>query len=125
MSRGEPMAGDGSDAADRARHAAALAAEADPELAFGPVLVAFERMKLAVCAGDLAAGALAARELEICCLALCVAPAASAAAADDRRGVMKIIVGWAWPRRPALAAVLEVNIAEEARRWGGAVAGRA
>lgn len=110
---------------DRARYAAALAAADDPELVFGPVLRTFRHLRAAVCSGDHAAAAIAARELELRCLQLCVCPAASAVAADDRRRVGDIIAGWAWPRRPALAAVLEASRAVEMRRWGGEVAGEA
>ncbi|WP_237479381.1 hypothetical protein [Lichenibacterium dinghuense] len=120
----------GSDAAgptarDRDRYAAALAGAADPELLFGPVLASFRRLTVAVSAGDRAVAARAAVVLERACLALCVVPAASAAAADDRRRVANIVAAWAWPRRPALAAVLAAGGAQEARRWGGEVAGEA
>ncbi len=125
MSRGASTADGSPNAADRGRYAAALAAAADPGRMFDPLLRAFRRLRAAVCVGDLAAGALAARELELHGLQLCVAPAASAVAADDRRRVEAIIIGWAGPRRPALAAVLEADTEREARRWGGAVAGEA
>ena len=125
MSRDEPTGGDGPSVADRDRYAAALKAAADPELTFGPIHSSLKRLEAAVCAGELAAGALAARDLELHSLQLCVAPAVSAVAADNRRRVAVIIAGWAWPRRPALAASLELNTKQEARRWGGPVAGEA
>ncbi len=111
VSRGAPTGDGGPSAADRGRYAAALAAAADPERVFALLLRAFERLRVAVCAGDPADGALVARELELHCLQLCVAPPASAVAADHRRRVAQVIIGWAWPRRPALAAVLEAAIA--------------
>lgn len=125
MSPSGPIGDAGPSGADRERYAAALEAAADPELVFSAVSTTFKRLRVVVCAGDLAAGALAAHELELHCLQLCVAPPASAVAADDRRRVAQVIIGWAWPRRPALAAVLEAAIAGETRRWGAEVAGEA
>lgn len=125
MSQDEPIGDDGPSVADRNRYAAALAAAADPELTFGPIHSSFKRLEAAVCAGELATGAPAACDLELHSLQLCVAPAVSAVAADNRRRVAVIIAGWAWPRRPALAASLELNTKQEARRWGGPVAGEA
>ena len=40
-------------------------------------------------------------------LCLCVSPPASARAADDKARFLAIVVGWAWPRHPALGAALE------------------
>ena len=125
MSRGTPIGDGGPSGADRERYAAALAAVINPELVFSAVSATFKRLRIVVCAGDLADGALIARELELHCLQLCVAPPASAVAADHRRRVAQVIIGWAWPRRPALATVLEAAIAGETRRWGAEVASEA
>ena len=111
--------------ADRARYAAVRAAAADPELLFGSALDAFHLLHAAVRASERAAAALATAEVESLCLALCASRAASARAADDRHRFLQIIIGWAWPRRPALAAALEASCAAEMGRWGGEVAGEA
>ena len=105
-------------AADLARYAAAAAAVADPERVLGPASVAFRTLYEAVRAGDGSAARAASLAVQDHCLQLCAAPATSARAADDKVRFLTIIIGWAWPRAPAVAAVLEASCAQELARWG-------
>lgn len=110
---------------DLARYRAALAAADDPELVFGPLTDAFQDLYVLVCAGDRLAASGAATTVQDLCLQACVVPAFSAEMADDKVRVLAIVLRWAWPRVPALAAVLETARAQELERWGGDVSGRA
>jgi hypothetical protein len=56
------------------------------------------------------------------CLRLCVSPATSALAADDKTRFLALMVGWAWPRDPALGAVLDAARQAESAAWGEEIA---
>ena len=112
-------------AVDLGRYTAARVAADDPELVLGPLTDAFGDLYYLVRAGDRLAASGAAITVQDLCLQACVVPAASAEAADDKIRVLAIILGWAWSRVPALAAVLEAAIAQERERWGGDASGRA
>ena len=57
------------------------------------------------------------------CLRLCASPSTSALAADDKTRFLGLIVGWAWPRDPALGAVLDAARRAESAAWGEEIAG--
>ena len=104
--------------ADISRFAAATAAAGDPERVMEAAGAAFVDLHALVRRGDTMAAAGAAITIQDLCLRLCVAPAGSARASDDKRRFLAIIIRWAWARVPAVAAVLEENRQQELRRWG-------
>ncbi len=100
------------------RFAAATAAAGDPERVMEAAGAAFVDLHALVRRGDTMAAAGAAITIQDLCLRLCVAPAGSARASDDKRRFLAIIIRWAWARDPAVAAVLEEKRQQELRRWG-------
>ena len=112
-------------AVDLARYTAARVAADDPELVLGPLTDAFGDLYCLVRVGDRLAACGAAIKVQNLSLQACVTPAASAEAADDKIRALAIVLGWAWSRVPALAAVLKAAMAQEGERWGGDVSGRA
>ncbi len=107
------------------RYIAAAAAADDPESVLGPATEVFGDLYELVRAGDRLAARGAAIVVQDLCLQACIAPAASAEAADDRIRFLAIMRHWAWTRAPAIAAVLEAARAQEFQRWGGEVSGEA
>ena len=105
-------------AADMARYAAAAGAADDPERILGPATGTFRALYEAVRAGDRRSAGVAALAVQDLCLTLCASTATSARASDDKVRFLAIILAWARPRVPAVAAVLEVSRAQEMRRWG-------
>lgn len=119
-----PTAGAGSLAsADLARYAAAAAAAEDPELLLGPATDAFADIRSLLLAGDWRGADGAALAVQDLCLQLCASMAASARASDDKCKFLAIMVGWAWPRVPAVGAVLDASRAQELALWGPSAAG--
>ena len=51
------------------------------------------------------------------CLQLCVTPAATWRDAESKVRFLRLMVGWAWPRHPALGAVLEAALRAESETW--------
>ncbi len=120
----EPAAGAGGmEPADLARYAAAAAAATDPERCLEPATAAFGDMRQLLLAGDRRAADGANLAVQDHCLALCASEAASARASDDKVRFLAIMLGWAWPRVPAVGAVLEAAMVAEVARWGQAVEG--
>lgn len=109
--------------ADTTRYAAALAAAADPNGVMDGATERFRDMARSAAAGDRPAVLAAADGVAESCLRLCAAPAASPGAAENKVRFLDIMAGWAWPRRPALAAILDAAREAERRAWGGDVAG--
>lgn len=104
-------------AADLARYAAVAAAADDPERVLGPATDAFRDLHDLVHAGDRVAAAGAAIMVQDLCLQTGVTLAGSATAAENKVRFLAILQGWAWPRAPAVGAVLEASRAQELRRW--------
>ena len=119
----DPWAAAPPPAGDPARSPPAAAAADDPERVLGPATVAFRALYGAVCDGDGSAASAASLVIQDLCLQLCAGPVTSARAADDKARFLKIVIGWAWPRVPAVAAVLAASREWELRRWGQAVEG--
>lgn len=115
----------GPTSADLARYAAAALAADAPNALMDVATDHFAAMTKLVRAGDRSAAAGAAVAVSDACITLCVAPAGSARASDERSRFLGIMAGWAWRRAPALAAVLEAARQVERARWGGDVGGRA
>lgn len=109
--------------ADLARYAAAAAAAEDPELSLGPATDAFADIRSLLLAGDRRGADGAALVVQDLCLQLCITMAAFARASDDKRRFLAIMVGWAWPRVPAVGAVLDASHAQELARWGPSTEG--
>ena len=107
------------------RYASAAAAADDPESVLDAITGRFRDLTKLVRAGDRRAAKGAVIAVLDLCLQACVVASASAEAADDKVRVLTIIVGWAWPRAPATAAVLEAARAQEVQTWGGEVNGTA
>ncbi len=108
----------GLSALDLARYHAAAAAADDPETLMGATEAAFEDLFALTSAGDLSSAAGAAIVVQDRCLAICASQSTSARAGDDKARFLGIIARWAFPRSPAVAAVLEAARQDEIRRWG-------
>ena len=105
--------------ADLAGYAAAAAAADDPETVMQAGEDAFRDMtRLTILDGDRVAAAGAAIAVQNAALQLCVSPATSKKAADDRYRFLATLVDWAWPRAPAVAAALEVCRRVDRSLWG-------
>ena len=104
--------------ADLARYAAAAAAD-DLEAVMKAAAEEFRDMTvLVVLHGDHVAAAGAAIAVQDAALQLCVSPAPSEKAADDRYRFLSILLEWAWPRAPAVAATLEACRRRDRALWG-------
>ena len=127
------MTGDGStrrvaaasSPADMARYAAAVAAAADPNSVMDVATAQFRDMARLAAAGDRLAVLGAVNGVAEGCLRLCAVPAASPATAENKVRFLTIMAGWAWPRLPALAAIIDVAREAERQAWGGDVGGAA
>lgn len=108
---------------DIARYGAAAAAADDPEQVLGPATESFAGLHRLIQAGDRLAADEASLAVQSLCLQLCASEAASARASDDKVRFLAIMLGWAWPRVPAVGAVLEAAMVAEVARWGQAVEG--
>ena len=126
MTGAEPKADRGAPApppADIARYEAAAAAAADPNALMDTVTDRFRDMALLAAAGDRLAVLSAGNRVAESCLRLCAVPATSSVAADNKVRFLTIMSGWAWPRRPALAAIMDAARDAERQVWGGDVSG--
>ena len=101
-----------------ARYAAALAAAADPNRVMDDAADLFRDMAVLARAGDRQAVSGAAIATGDACLRLCATLADSALAAENKVRFLRIVVGWAWVREPALGAVMEASIQADRRAWG-------
>ena len=99
-----------------ARYAEAAAAADDPGVAMDAGTDLSAALATLTRLGDRVAAAGAAVAVGDVCLRLCASLATSALAADDKARFLTLMVGWAWPRHPALGAMLD-----EARRTESAV----
>ena len=79
---------------------------------------------LVVLHGDHVAAAGAAIVVQDLALQICVSPAVSEKAADDRHRFLSILLDWAWPRAPAVAAAIEASCRSDRTLWGADI-GRA
>ena len=109
---------------DLARYAAAAVRADDPETLMKAAEEAFRDMTvLVILLGDRVAAAGAAIVVQDAALQLCVSPAASEKAADDRHRLLSILLDWAWPRAPAVAAALEACRRRDRTLWGDDIGG--
>ena len=79
---------------------------------------AFAIMAAASHQGELDATTAAATVVGDTCLQLCTLMASTWKEADDKTRFLTIMIPWAWPREPALGAVLEAARRAEAGIWG-------
>lgn len=111
--------------ADMARYDAAVATAADPNSVMDVATERFRDMARLAARGDRPAVLGAANGVAEGCLRLCAVPAASSAAAENKVRFLAIMAGWAWPRLPALAAIIDAAREAERQAWGGDVGGAA
>ena len=104
--------------ADLERYDAAVAAAADPNSVMDTSTALFRTMARLTASGDHPAALGAANGVAEDCLRLCAVQAASSVAADDKIRFLTIMARWAWPRRPALAAVFDAAGEAERLAWG-------
>lgn len=112
-----PRSGDEVRGRDLARYGDAAARADDPERVMSEAQDAFYDLLTLTEAGDRLAAAGAAVLVQDRCIELCAAPSTTARAGDDKRRFLEIMARWAFPRSPAVAAVLEAAREDEARRW--------
>ena len=105
-----------------ARYVEAAATADDPGAVMDAATDAFAAMTALARQGDRVAMAGAAVAVGDVCLRLCVSPATEAGAADDKARFLALMVGWAWPRDPALGAVLDAARRAESAAWGEEIA---
>ncbi len=94
--------------ADMARYEGAVGAAANPDSVMDGVTARFRDMGRLAAAGERLALLGAANGDAEACLRLSVVPTTSSTAADSKVRFLAIMAGWAWLRRPALAAILDV-----------------
>ena len=94
------------------------AAEARPDSLMDSATDAFAIMAAAAAQGARDAAAAAAVVVADTCLQVCVTPSAIHQDAEDKVRFLRIMIPWAWPRHPALGAVLEAARRAEAAAWG-------
>ena len=104
--------------ADLVRYAAAAAAADDHEQTFGPAAAAFCDIRPLLLAGDRRAADGASIAAQDLCLQLCASMADSVRASSHKCSFLETMIGWAWPRAPAVGAVLDASRAGELARWG-------
>ncbi len=78
---------------------------------------AFEAMAAAVREGDRDGAASSAVVVGDTLLQLCVTSAATWEAAENKSRFLVIMLKWAWPREPALGAVLDMARRAESMAW--------
>lgn len=110
---------------DMARYVAAIAAAADPNGTMDGATAQFRDLARLTATGDRLAVLGATNRVSEDCLRLCAVPAASPAAAENKVRFLAIMAGWAWPRRPALAAIVDAAREAERQAWGGDATGAA
>ncbi len=106
---------DGLEPYDVARFTAA--AEARPDDLMESAGVAFAAMATAERQNDRDGVAKSAVVVADTCLQVCVSPAATWRAAENKVRFLGIMIPWAWPRHPALGAVLEAARRAESEAW--------
>ncbi len=94
------------------------AAEARPDSLMDSATDAFAIMAAAAAQGARDAAAAAAVVVGDTCLQICVSPAATWRAAESKVRFLGIMIPWAWPRYPALGAVLDASRRAESEAWG-------
>lgn len=94
------------------------AAEARPDDLMDSASAAFKAMATAASQGDRDGVAAAAIVVGDTCLQVCVSSAEALWQAEDKVRFLRIMIGWAWTRHPALGAVLEAACRAESATWG-------
>ena len=100
---------------DIARFTAAARARSDDLMDSATAI--FRAMTTAAREGDRDGVAASAVVVADTSLQLCVSPATTREGAEDKARFLRLMVGWAWPRHPALGAVLEAARRAEAEVW--------
>ena len=90
------------------------AAEARPDDLMDSAGAAFTAMAAAGRQGDRDGVAASAIVVADTCLQVCVSPAATWRAAESKVRFLGIMIPWAWPRHPALGAMLDAARRAEA-----------
>ncbi|MGI4765264.1 MAG: hypothetical protein ACRYGP_09420 [Janthinobacterium lividum] len=93
------------------------AAEARPNDLMDSATEAFRAMATAAREGDRDGVAASAIVVGDTCLQICVSPTTTWEGADNKARFLRLMSPWAWPRHPALGAVLEVARRAEAEVW--------
>ena len=106
---------DGLEPYDVARFTAA--AEANPDDLMDSAGAAFTAMAAAERQGDRGGVAASAIVVADTLLQVCVSPAATWRDAESKVRFLGIMLPWAWPRHPALGAVLDAARRAEAAAW--------
>ena len=107
---------DGLEPYDVARFTAA--AEANPDDLMDSAGAAFTAMAAAERQADRDGVAASAVVVADTCLQICVSPATTWRAAESKVRFLDIMIPWAWPRYPALGAVLEASRRTEPEACG-------
>ena len=94
------------------------AAEACPDDLMDSATAIFRAMATAERQGDRGGVSASAVVVADTCLQVCVSQAATWRAAESKVRFLGIMIPWAWPRHPALGAVLEASRRAEAAAWG-------
>ncbi len=94
------------------------AAKALPDDLMDSADAAFAAMATAARQGDRDGVASSAVVFGDTCLQVCVTPATNLRLADKKVRFLSIVIPWAWPREPALGAVLEAARRAESTAWG-------
>ncbi|MGI4763562.1 MAG: hypothetical protein ACRYGP_00585 [Janthinobacterium lividum] len=100
---------------DVARFTAAAEARADDLM--DSATKAFRAMVTAACEGDRDGVAASAVVVGDTCLQVCMCSATTWEEAENKTRFLRLMVGWAWPRHPALGAVLDAARRAEAEVW--------
>ncbi len=77
----------------------------------------FRAMTTAAREGDRDGMAASAVVVADTCLQICASPAKTWEAAENKTRFLRLMIPWAWPRHPALGAVLEAARRAEAEVW--------
>ena len=93
------------------------AARARPGDLMDSATAAFAAMTAAERQGDRDGVAASAVVVGNTCLQVCVSQATTWEAAENKTRFLRLMVGWAWPREPALGAVLEAARRAEVDLW--------
>ncbi len=107
---------DGLEPDDVARFTAA--AEANPDDLMDSAGAVFKAMAAAERQADRDGVAASAIVVADTCLQLCVSPATTWRAAENKVRFLGIMIPWAWPRHPALGDVMEASRRAESDAWG-------
>ena len=93
------------------------AAEARPKDLMESASVAFRAMATAAREGDHDGVTASAIVIADTLLQVCVITATNWQEADTKAAFLNLMMGWAWPRHPALGAVLEAARRAESVEW--------